>query len=592
LPAGGRTPSFSPPGGNRPNIGNRPSQLPAGGNRPNIGAGNRPSQLPAGGNRPNIGAGNRPSQLPAGGNRPNIGAGNRPSQLPAGGNRPNIGNRPTQLPSTRPDIGRPGVGNRPSQLPALGAGAIIGSGIGNRPSQLPAGGNRFDNRPGTLPGLGDGRPSQLPARTPGERRDDLRNRLNGDNLPGQLPNRDWNQVRNDWQDHRNDIREDWQSYRDQARNDWQDYLDDRYPWYGGWYGGYAPGYWGRWDYMWDNYPVAAAVGLTWWGANALGYGFGYSDYYNPYYAESMPAYCTEPVISMPVEYVQAPADQAAPAAPVVVAPTAPPPAVSTFDQARAAFYDGRYDEALKLTDTALTQLPQDAVLHEFRSLVLFALGRYAESAAVIHPVLDVGPGWDWKTLSSLYANVDTYTNQLRALETARDQNPKAADLYFLLGYHYLTCGFGDQAVDSFKRALALQPRDAVAAALVATLSPRDAQAAPPAAGPAPAPVPPEGVVGAWTASGPNAANYSMTLNKDGTFTWTFRRGARKSEAKGVYTVEGNVLAMEPDTGGVLVAELTAKGPDGLHFKMVGGAKDDPGLDFRKGPTAVTPRPGQ
>jgi tetratricopeptide (TPR) repeat protein len=556
------------PGGGRPNIGNRPAQLPS--NRPNVG--NRPSQLPSGG-RPNIGG---PAQLPA--NRPNVG--NRPSQLPAGGNRPNLGNRPAQLPSTRPDIGgRPGIGNRPgiSQLPALGAGAAIGAGLGNRPSQLPAGGNRLENRPGTLPGLGEGRPSQLPARTPGERRDDLRNRLNGDNLPGQLPARDWNQVRNDWQDHRNDIREDWQSYRDQARNDWQDYLDDRYPWYGGWYGGYAPGYWGRWDYMWDNYPVAAAVGLTWWGANALGYSFGYSDYSNPYYTESMPAYYTEPVISMPVEYAQAPADQAVPAP----QPTAPP-AVTTFDQARTAFYEGHYDEALKLTDAAIAQMPHDAVLHEFRSLVLFSLGRFAESAAAIHPVLDVGPGWDWKTMGSLYPNVDIYTNQLRALEAARDKNPRAAELYFLLGYHYLTCGHAEQALDSFRRALAIQPKDGVTAALVATLSPREAQPAQPAAGPAPTPVPPDSVVGTWTAAGRGSASYTMTLRKDGTFSWAFQKGARKQDAKGVYTVEGNVLAMEPDTGGVMLAELTVKGPDGMHFKMVGGPKDDVGLDFRRG----------
>jgi len=49
-------------------------------------------------------------------------------------------------------------------------------------------------------------------------------------------------------------------------------------------------------------------------------------------------------------------------------------------------------------------------------------------------------------------------------------------------------------------------------------------------------------------------------------------------------MEGNVLAMEPDSGGVLLAELTTKGPDALHFKMIGGASDDPGLEFRRGPS--------
>jgi tetratricopeptide (TPR) repeat protein len=449
-------------------------------------------------------------------------------------------------------------------------GAAAGAGLGNR----------IGDRPGaTLPGLGDARPSQLPAnRTPQQRRDALQDRLVGENRPSQLPARDWGQQRQDWQEHRDQIREDWQQHRDEARDDWQNWLDDNYGWYGGWYGGYAPGYWGGWDYLWDNYPVAAAVGLTWWGVNSLGYAFGCSDYSNPYYAESMPAVYTEPVITMPVEPAQAPAGTAAAALP----PGVSSEAVAKFDQARGAFLEGKYDEALKLADGAMVQMPRDAVLHEFRSLVLFALQRYTESTAAIHPVLDVGPGWDWKTLSSLYPTVEVYTNQLRALETARDKDLKAAHLRFLLGYHYLTCGHANSALTMFKRALELQPKDAVAAALVATLSPRDAKPTTPPAAPAPSVVPADSVVGTWAAAGPGSAKYGMTLNKDGTFAWAFSRGSRKQEAKGVYTVEGNVLAMEPATGGVLLAELTAKGQDGLHFKMVGGAKDDAGLTFRRG----------
>jgi tetratricopeptide (TPR) repeat protein len=274
----------------------------------------------------------------------------------------------------------------------------------------------------------------------------------------------------------------------------------------------------------------------------------------------------------------------------VAAPaTGLPPGVSQegiakFDQARAAFLEGKYDEALKLTDEAVAQMPRDAVLHEFRSLVLFALKRYAESAAAIHAVLAVGPGWDWKTLCSLYPNADTYTAQLRALETYRDKNPKAADVRFLLGYHYLTCGYPDAAMRQFQRVAELQPKDAVSAALVATLSPRDAQPAQAPDGTAPKPVPAGDVAGTWAAAGPGSAKYSMSLQKDGTFTWGFTRGSRKQEVKGVYTLEGNVLAMEPDTGGVLLAELTVKESDGLHFQMVGGPENDPGLDFRREPS--------
>jgi tetratricopeptide (TPR) repeat protein len=367
--------------------------------------------------------------------------------------------------------------------------------------------------------------------------------------------------------------------------------------YSDWYGGYAPGYWEESDYLWDEYPVAAAAGLTWWAANALGYGFGYSDYYNPYYTESMPAYYTEPIVTAPIEPVQE--TVAASVAPTSVAPTsvaptsvaptsAAPPAslsseaVNLFDQARAAFLQGQYDQALKLTDTAIAQRPRDAVLHEFRSLVLFALGRYAESAATIHAVLDVGPGWDWKTLSGLYPNVDVYTSQLRALEAARDKNPKAAEVRFLLGYHYLTCGYSDKALSEFRRTLELQPNDPVASSLAATLSPRDDR---PAQAPAEAPpkaVPPDSIVASWTAGSKGKPTYSMVLSKDGSFKWGFTRGTRKEEVKGVYTVEDNVLAMEPDSGGVMLAEIAIKEPDTLHFKMIGGASGDPGLEFRRG----------
>ncbi len=44
-------------------------------------------------------------------------------------------------------------------------------------------------------------------------------------------------------------------------------------------------------------------------------------------------------------------------------------------------------------------MPNDAALHEFRALVLFALQRYDDAAAALYAVLTAGPGWDWATLS-------------------------------------------------------------------------------------------------------------------------------------------------------------------------------------------------
>jgi uncharacterized protein (TIGR03066 family) len=227
-------------------------------------------------------------------------------------------------------------------------------------------------------------------------------------------------------------------------------------------------------------------------------------------------------------------------------------------------------------------MPRDAVLQEFRSLVLFALKRYPESAAAIHAVLAVGPGWDSKTLTGLYQSMDTYTAQFRALEAARNKELKQAYLRFLTGYHYLTIGYPNEALVEFRRALELQPKDPASAALVATLSPRDAKAATESAGAAPKTIPADDLVGNWTAAGQGTARYVMNLGKDGTFTWSYARGSRKQEVKGVYSVEGNVLGMEPDGGGTLLAELTTKAPDTLQFKMIGGAADDPGLEFRRG----------
>jgi tetratricopeptide (TPR) repeat protein len=314
----------------------------------------------------------------------------------------------------------------------------------------------------------------------------------------------------------------------------------------------------------------------------------------------MPAYYTEPLVTTPIEYYSEPVVNAPSyttqvvTPPAVTTPAQPAPAatgaapapassepVAKFDQARAAFLEGRYQDALKLTDEAVAQMSRDAVLHEFRSLVLFALGRYQESAATIHAVLDVGPGWDWKTLSGLYPNIDIYTSQLRALEAARDKDPRSAALHFLLGYHYLTCGYAANALAELRRTLELQPQDLVAKALLKTLSPRDAQAAeapPPASAPA---IPSDAIVGEWTATGKGGAKYSMTLGKDGSFAWGFTRGKTKQEAKGVQTLEGNVLAMEPDSGGILLAELSQNGSDTLHFKMIGGASDSPPLEFRR-----------
>jgi hypothetical protein len=51
----------------------------------------------------------------------------------------------------------------------------------------------------------------------------------------------------------------------------------------------------------------------------------------------------------------------------------------------------------------------------------------------------------------------------------------------------------------------------------------------------------------------------MTLVSDGAFTWSFSKGAGpKRSVKGVYAIDGNTLAMQPDGGVTMVLKLKLK----------------------------------
>lgn len=399
--------------------------------------------------------------------------------------------------------------------------------------------------------------------------------------------------RENWQDHRGDGQFDRQDWRDQNREDWQDMADQRRDRYGDWYNDARHDDWhpgSGWDYMWDNYPAAAAIGLTRWGVNRVAYGFGYWGYYNPYvafYPTTTSGYSySEPLVSYassPTTIDQAPADTAAPTA---ITPPATDEGLAAFEQAREAFYAGEFEEALKLLDITLKTMPQDTVVHEFRSLVLFALKRYPESAAAIYAVLSAGPGWDWTTLSGLYPSVDIYTSQLRALEAFAKANPKSADASFLLGYHYLTMGHSEQAHNAFRAASAELPDDRLISQLVEMTRPPGAEpttppARPEAATPDPAKaVKEEQLVGTWNASGGDA-NFELTLTQAGAFTWTYARGDVKESVQGVFAIDQDTLALEPNAGGTMLAEVTITNPTQFTFRMVGAEADDKGLEFKK-----------
>lgn len=393
--------------------------------------------------------------------------------------------------------------------------------------------------------------------------------------------------RENWQQNRGDRQEDRQDWRDQNREDWQNWADGKLENYGDWYhGGWQPG--DGWNYMWDNYPVASAIGLTAWGINRIGYGWGYSGYSNPYYSEggSYGYDYSQPLVVY--------SDSAATSGDATDAGTAssssqPQPTdegMAAFDEARAAFRNGDYANALMKLDTTLKTMPRDTVVHEFRGLVLFALNKYPESAAAIYAVLATGPGWDWTTMIGLYPGVDVYTEQFRVLEEFVKANPKSADGHFLLAYHYQTCGHTSNAGRQFKLAQALLPDDKLLKQLVAMTTPsedsRKSETPPPLPTVPPEKVlKPEQLVGTWKASNQGAA-FQLELAKDGSFVWTYARGKQKQSVKGAFAVDQNNLALETDDGGgTMLAEIDFSDPSQFKFKMIGDGENEPGLSFKK-----------
>ena len=183
--------------------------------------------------------------------------------------------------------------------------------------------------------------------------------------------------------------------------------------------------------------------------------WGYSsDYYNPYYedAAAMPYDYSEPVVVN--NYVNADADAALAADPNAEPPAEDPAvqhATALFDEGLVLFKKGDYQSALNKFDAALTELPDDPVIHEVRAVTLFALGDYHQSAAALNSFLSSAPGMDWTTMSSLYGNAADYEVQLRKLEKYCVSEPNDAAAYFVLAYQYLVLGAKGQATDAHTR---------------------------------------------------------------------------------------------------------------------------------------------
>jgi hypothetical protein len=84
-------------------------------------------------------------------------------------------------------------------------------------------------------------------------------------------------------------------------------------------------------------------------------------------------------------------------------------------------------------------------------------------------------------MHSLYADVATYTDQLRALEAYQRANPKSPEASFVLAYHYLVAGHLDAAIRQLENVAKLLPESQLTTELLAALK-EDANGQAPAPG--------------------------------------------------------------------------------------------------------------
>ncbi len=368
-------------------------------------------------------------------------------------------------------------------------------------------------------------------------------------------------------------------------------------------------YHGCWSGNWSsNWYVPFVFGATAWGLSAVlpswGYSYGYT-YSNPYYVAS-PA-----VVTAPYDYSQ----------PIVINTYNNPSAEATsdssneqtstqtveetaeeqagyklFDQAVEAFKAGDYEQALELDESAIQNVPNDPVLHEFGALCLFALGDYTRAAAVLNALLAVAPGMDWTTVSSLYPDVEVYTAQLRKLEAFSKQKPDDGAAHFVLAYQYMVAGHTDAAVRQLEKVVAVQPEDAVAQRILDALKQEKKEA-----GESPEEMPPPAaeesaettdatesadeaytdLVGRWMATR-NEDRFGLEIDEEAKFTWAaIPKGQERITLTGSAATSGDTLILESGDQGNMVGRVKSLGPDKFQFIIAGGPPDDEGLTFER-----------
>ena len=238
--------------------------------------------------------------------------------------------------------------------------------------------------------------------------------------------------------------------------------------------------------------------------------------------------------------------------------------------------------ALAQVDQAIAQVPNDTVLHEFRGLVLFALGRYKEAAAADYAVLSAGPGWDWTTLSAPLSERGCLHGATPRLGAVRKIEPggigreipagrKLPDLRLHRCCRRTAQG---QSCNWIPRT-SCPPNCSVAfphrilpsrryRANRRRLRSRPMRRASWATGPRRVPIAPR-------------SNWPWPA--DGKFTWALDQKGKPQQFSGTYTVADNLLVLKQGDNPMMVGQVASLASDRFNFKLAGDNPSDPGLTF-------------
>lgn len=141
------------------------------------------------------------------------------------------------------------------------------------------------------------------------------------------------------------------------------------------------------------------------------------------------------------------------------------------DVAKAFFKTHQYADAEVRLNEVVTLVPDDTNAWQFRSLVLFAQGKYDAAAADAYDGIKLGNTWTASVLDTIYPSADRYHNQLNQLIASTESQPSMAK-HFLLGYHYLVLNQLEKGRLQFALVLEITPEEPVATQLIAAIDAR------------------------------------------------------------------------------------------------------------------------